>query len=183
VHLDALDNVPDDIALIRRRRLTEDTRLVFRVLSPDRATAESEAIIASRIRLPTAWLLIHLFLAVIVAVGALVPTGARAGETDPFTGEVTIRVTLEGPVRTGDTFGVRSGCREERCLTEDGFLVCSQPDESYAWTPCSARSYEVTVRIRPGLTLDYALLRWPASHEDDPEVTSEGPGSSWKALR
>jgi len=119
------------------------------------------------------------FLLVFIAamlVAAIPATGA-AGEAEYE--EVVFRVTLEGPVDPSHTFAVRRACAEEICVTEDIFIVCSPPDANYDWQTCSATTYEFTSRIRSGLTVEYALLRWTRdlSHTNDqPEEHLHG---SW----
>jgi hypothetical protein len=84
------------------------------------------------------------------------PTGGPA-ETE----EVVFRVTLEGPVDPSHTFAVDRHCVEERCVVEDAEVICSPPElMTFGNGACSAGTYEFTIRVQAGLTVEYSLRRW-----------------------
>ena len=86
------------------------------------------------------------------------PGTATAGE--PGYEDVVFRVTLSGPVPAADPFGVAIECNLP-CVTEDYWLVCGPPDETYILPTCDEATYEFTAHIEAGLVLEYALARWP----------------------
>ena len=115
--------------------------------------------------------------ALLAALAATLVTPALAVDAGTDYEAVTFRVTLEGKVDPGHTFAVRQACEEEQCVTEDFVVVCAPPDPSYDWPSCSARSFEYTVQVRAGLTLEFALLRWTTpSTQDQPDAHLAG---SW----
>ena len=124
----------------------------------------------------------RLVLVAMVALAALAPAAAQAGESDQFSAHVTFRLTLEGPVEADDTFAVRVQCRKEICVTpgHNAPTLCGPPHPDGAWELCAAGTYEFEIHVRPGLTVDYALRRYPnPAPGTDPEEHLEG---SWVAV-
>jgi hypothetical protein len=105
---------------------------------------------------------------VAIVVLASLSTGSPA-VAGSSTGEVVIRVTLEGSVPPTHSFAVRCGAvdpgRELPCFgPEDIVTLCTQPTAGNPFddrlAPCAATTYEVVRRLDAGQTLEYALLRW-----------------------
>ena len=119
-------------------------------------------------------------LVAMAALAALAPAAAQAGENDEFTAHVTFRLTLTGPVEADDSFAMEVECREEICVTPRHGVICGPPHPDGAWEVCAAGTYELEIHVRPGLTVDYVLLRWPnAAPGTEPEEHLEG---SWVAV-
>ncbi len=72
--------------------------------------------------------------------------------------EVVFRVTLSGLVPAGDRIGVAIEC-DRPCITEDFWLVCGPPSDTYILPVCDEGTFEFTAEIEAGRVLDYALVR------------------------
>jgi len=76
-------------------------------------------------------------------------------------GRVTFRVTLEGPVDPTHSFAVQ---REYSNAINSAQMVCGIPSPSEPQLPlCSATTYEFSVGVPAGETIEYELVRWPTS--------------------
>ena len=85
--------------------------------------------------------LLRACVAALILAPVLSVSSAVAG-TDR-TGEVVFRVTLEGPVDPGDTFGVRREYVDGCCVVDPIEMVCGNANPSTPQLPlCSARTYE-----------------------------------------
>jgi hypothetical protein len=80
------------------------------------------------------------------------------------TGEVIFRVTLQGQVHPGHSFGVRREYVDGCCVVDPIEMVCGIPNPSTPQLPlCSQRTYEFVWDARVGATIEYELLRWTSS--------------------
>ena len=97
---------------------------------------------------------VALVLAPVISVSSAV-----AGTDEP--GEVVFRVTLEGPVDPGNTFGVRREYADGCCVVDPIEMVCGIPNPSTPLLPlCSTRTYEFVWEAEVGATIEYELVRW-----------------------
>ncbi len=79
--------------------------------------------------------------------------------------EVVFRVTLEGPVPPTHTFAVYRECTGPSCVIDSATVLCSPPNEVYDYEPCTETSYEFTLMIEAGRTIEYHLIRSDLSSE------------------
>ncbi|HEX2281694.1 MAG TPA: hypothetical protein VHG52_08025 [Thermomicrobiales bacterium] len=114
-------------------------------------------------------------LAVVTALALVAATvaGAAADESDEtesgFNREVTLRLTLHGPVVPTDAFifaahlaNPASGSDIDWLVGQPG-VVCGPPSATYPDSariePCAERTYEATVEVPVEETFDYVILR------------------------
>ncbi len=112
---------------------------------------------------------------ILLALSVLILTPVAAEEAGAETGDVTVSMTLEGPVDDRDGFLVIIDCADEWCDDEtvnpdwpDGKIVIFCGPNVADAPVCAADTYEFTVELQPG-RMDYWFLRVP-----DYETDSQG---------
>ena len=114
----------------------------------------------------------------------LVPSPIAAQETGADTGDVTVRMTVRGPVDGRDVFLVVLDCGDTWCADEttdpamaDGKIVAFCGPRLIDIPVCETKSYEFTVELATG-PMAYSFYRirqeTPAGETGEPELLHSG---------
>jgi hypothetical protein len=114
--------------------------------------------------------LLALLVAGLLTASFAIPTRLAAGQE---TGAVVFAIILIGPVDPSDAFGLQV-LKDECCFSEQVTPLCGA-EEAFFDPECTDREYTLRFGAQPvGTELRYALLRWPGSIDNDPEIHLSG---------